>query len=77
MTGDDLGRALRAFARRRPFRPFLLEFDSGDRILASHPEAIHRYGELFLHRDRDRSQRVFTAAGVCQLIDPPTNNSAG
>jgi hypothetical protein len=46
MTGDDRERALRALARRRPFRPFLIELHSGDRILVSHPEAVQRYGEL-------------------------------
>jgi hypothetical protein len=70
MTGDELERGLRAFTRRRPFRTFLLEFVSGDRIQISHPEAIDRFGELFLYRAPDRSQRIFAASGVCQLIDP-------
>ena len=72
MTAEDLERALRALARRRSFRPFLIEFHSGDRLLVSHPEAVQRYGELFLHRGTDRSQRVFAGPSVCQLIDPPT-----
>jgi hypothetical protein len=77
MSGTDLDRVLRAFAKRHPFRSFLIEFQSGDRILVSHPEAIEGFGELFLYRSPDRSQRIFAAAGVCQLIDPaPTASIA-
>ena len=70
MTADDLERALRALARRRPFRRLLIEFHSGDRIVVSHPEAIERYGELFLHRGTDGGHRIFAAVSVGQLIDP-------
>jgi hypothetical protein len=76
MTADDLERALRALTRRRPFRPFLIELHSGDRISVAHPEAVDRHGELFLHRGPDRSQRIFAGPSVCQLIDPPTAGSA-
>jgi hypothetical protein len=72
MTAEDMERALRALARRRPFRPFLIEMHSGDRIPVAHPEAVQRYGELFLYRGTDRGQRVFAGPSVCQLIDPPT-----
>jgi hypothetical protein len=70
MTADALERALRAFARRAPFRPFLIEFTSGDRVPVAHPEAVGRRGELFLYRGRDHGQRVFHSSSVCQLIDP-------
>ncbi len=49
MTADDLERAIRALSKRKPFRPFLIEFHSSDRILVSHPEAIDRDGELFVY----------------------------
>jgi hypothetical protein len=77
MSGADLERALQAFARRRPFRPFLIELQSGDRFLISHPEAVARYGELFLYRGADRGQRVFAGASVCQLLDPPATPAGG
>lgn len=76
MSGDELEMALQAFARRRPFGPFQIEFNSGDRILVSHPECVRRYQrllprpvELFRYVGPGRSQRVFSAASVCQLID--------
>jgi hypothetical protein len=69
MSQDQLETALRAFGRRRPFRPFLIEFNSGDRILVSHPECVRRHKELFYYVGPGRSQRLFTGAGVSQLID--------
>jgi hypothetical protein len=77
MTADDLERALRALARRRPFRPYLIEFHSGDRIRISHPEAVERFGELFLYRGSDREQRIFSGSSIGQLIDPPTAAPSG
>lgn len=71
MTGDELSLALRALTRRRRFRPFFIEFNSGDRLRVSHPESIDRKGELFVHRGSDRGNRIFRASAVCQIIDPP------
>ena len=69
MTPEMLERALRAFAHRRPFRPFWMEFFSGDRVLVSHPEATERFGGLFLYRGADRVHRLFAAQAVCQLVE--------
>jgi hypothetical protein len=71
MTVEELEQALRAFASRRRFRPFLIEFTSGDRILVSHPEAIRRYQTLFLYSGTDGGYRIFAPAQVCQLLDQP------
>ena len=48
MTADNLERTLRSLVRRYPFRTFLIELLSDDRVLVSHPEAVSRFGELFL-----------------------------
>jgi hypothetical protein len=69
MTGDDLEQILRAFARRRPFKPYFIEFNSGDRVRVTHPDCVDRHEELFHYVGSGRSQRVFTGASVCQLID--------
>jgi hypothetical protein len=76
MTTDLLARALRAIYRRRPFRPFWIEFFCGDRVLVRHPEAVDQFGDLFLYRDKDSSHRVFDGAGVCQLVELPPGQSA-
>ena len=69
MSGDELQRALRVFNTRRPFRPFIMEFISGDRVLLSHPEAVDCRGDLFLCRSADGIQRLFTGASICQLLE--------
>ena len=71
MSPDDLEKAIHAFATRRGFRPFLIEFSSGDRILVSHPEAVRRYQALFLYSGTDGRYRIFPPGQVCQLIEQP------
>jgi hypothetical protein len=74
VTTDELHRVIRAFQRRRPFRPFLIEFSSGDRLLVRHPELIWRTNELFVFRESDENHRVFSAIHVTQLlISPPSS----
>jgi ferredoxin-NADP reductase len=77
MSADDLERALQVLVKRRPFTTYLIELNSGDRISVSHPEAVYRYGDLFVYRGPDRSHRIFAAVGVCQLIDPPKTGPVG
>ena len=74
MTSAALEAALRFFARRRPFRPFWLELLSGDRIKATHPEAVRLVGALFVDRSPDRALRLFPAESVCQVFDEPAEN---
>jgi hypothetical protein len=71
MTTDELEKALRAFCRRRPYRIFLIEMVSGDRVRISHPETVRQEGDLFLYTDPLAKSRVFSASSVCQLLDPP------
>ena len=47
MTEDHFRLALRAFVQRRPFRPFLLEFVSGDRVRVGSPGSRRRAGRRF------------------------------
>ena len=69
-----LDHALQGFNRRRPFRPFYLEFFSGDRVKVTHPEVIERSGELFGIRGPNRAYRMFAADSVCQLLEEPAEN---
>ena len=71
MTDDQLDRIVRYLTRRQPFRPFEIEMESGDRLLVSHPESIVREGDFFVYRGTDRGHRLFTGAGVCQVIVRP------
>ena len=70
MTRKSFERTLRVFSRRAPFRPYLLEFVSGDRIQVRHPEAVEPFGDLLLYRTPNRENRIFEAEAVVQFIDP-------
>jgi hypothetical protein len=71
MTKDQWDAACRSFCRRRPFRPFLVEFTSGNQLLIGHPEAIRNETDLYLMRSPDGGYVVFAAEGVCRLLDVP------
>ena len=79
MSGEELQNGIRAFFRRRPFRPFLIELSSGDRLLISHPETIQRYGELFHFEAPDRRHRIFAAcmSASCSTCRLSLRNDAG
>jgi len=70
MTIKSFERCLRTFTRQRPFRSFLIEFLSGDRITISHPETVLPNGDVFVFRTPDSGHRVFEAESVSQFIDP-------
>jgi hypothetical protein len=60
-----------AFLNRRPFKPFLIELLSGDRIRVSHPEALVPRGPLLYHVGPGYRTRLFVSTDVCQLLDVP------
>lgn len=68
MTKKEFEVALRAFVKRRPFKPFLIEFLSGDRLLITHPEALDIQAGFYVHTRKNQGHRVFTSGGVCQLL---------
>ena len=71
MTRDQFDAAQRAFARRQPFRAFLIEFTSGMQLAVGHPEAVRGEGELYITRSPDGRYVLFTADSVCRLLDGP------
>ena len=68
MTKKEFEAALRAFIGLRPFKPFLIEFSSGDRLLVTHPEALDIQVGFYVHTRKAQGHRVFTCGGVCQLL---------
>jgi hypothetical protein len=71
MTKEEFEIAYRAMSRRRPFRPFLIEFLSGAQQRIVHPEALRSEPHFFVLRIPDGGFSVFTAAEVCRLFDQP------
>jgi hypothetical protein len=68
MSLDSFERFLELLNSRSPYRSYLIELASGDRLEVRHPEAIARTGDCFYLRAPDREQRVFEPDAVVQLI---------
>ena len=71
MTDEQFAISLRAFARRKPFRHFFLEFVNEQKIRVRHPEGIAPFGGVWLFQHPDGDRVVFASTAVCRLLDVP------
>lgn len=69
MTDEELSKVVKAFARRQPFRPYLLEFNSGQAVKVSHPEAVCAFSEFWLHRSTSGDHCIFKSYVVTRAHD--------
>jgi len=69
VTHQTFVAAYRGFTRRQRFRPFLIEFVSGDRLLVTNREAVWWRGTALIHTSPQNDYRVFDSSSVCQLLD--------
>lgn len=69
MNIEEVNEALQAFNRRRPFRPYFVELQSGDRFLVKHPEVVYIRERLIYHVTPQRDYRVFDSSSVCSVLD--------
>lgn len=76
MERDNFMRALRSFARRAPFRPFVVELVSGSRYLVEHPEALAFNGGTAVYLNPFGEWSVFDHQSVAQVTDPETAASS-
>jgi len=67
MVAETFERSLRAFARRAPFSPFVVELVSGGRIAVDHPEALVFRGGLAAYIARDGTPTLFDHKSVSRL----------
>lgn len=63
--------ALRSFARRRPFQPFLVELHGGLRLLVEHPDFLSLRDEVAMYLRRNGTYRLFDCTSVNQLCHVP------
>lgn len=75
MNADDFDTALFVYCRRRPFRKFIIEFNSGAQVPIKHPEAIRRHGISYVLRATDRGFSVFVPESVTRLLDIPATTT--
>jgi hypothetical protein len=69
VTTEELEASLRAYERRLPFRPFLVEFVSGVQVRVDQREAIAFFGSVWLYRGPKKAQAIFPSSSVCRLLD--------
>ena len=68
MLPKNFERTLRALVRRKPFRPFSVEFVSGARINVDHPEALVFRGGVAVYLSSKGVPTLFDHEGVSELI---------
>ena len=68
MTVDHFQTTIRAFQRRAPFRPYIVELVSGDRIAVDHPEALVVRGGVGVFVSASGAPTIFDHEGVSQII---------
>jgi hypothetical protein len=69
MTEDEFTVGLRAFARRKPFRHFLVEFFNDAAVRVRHPEGIAPFAGAWLFQEPAGDRVVFASSSVCRLLD--------
>ena len=67
MEPDAFERSLRSFARRTPFKPFVVELVSGARFQVDHPEALVFRGPVAVYIDKDYEYTLFDNTSVSKL----------
>ena len=65
---DAIDRGLRAFARRVPFQPFVVELTSGSQFQVLHPEALAFSNGVAMHIGVDGIPRIFDHRSVSQMV---------
>jgi hypothetical protein len=71
MSNEELEASLRTYNRRRPFRPYLLEFVSGAQVRIENRESIAFFTSFWLYRGPRKAQALFTSSSVYRLLDIP------
>jgi hypothetical protein len=77
MIVENFETALRSFARRKPFQPYLVEFASGGVVQIDHPEAVALRDGLAVFRRPDGTFTLFDCHGVTRLEGISESRSQG
>ena len=76
MEADAFDRLLRAPNRRRPFRPFTVEFVNGESIEVDHPEALVVRAGVAVYLDATGVPCWFDHTGVARVVGETAQPSA-
>lgn len=76
MTSEHSQTTIRAFQHRKPFRPYVVELVSGDRIVVDHPEALVVRGGVGVFVSAAGAPSIFDHEGVSQVVASPGESAA-
>jgi hypothetical protein len=76
MTAEHVQTTIRAFQRRVPFRTYLVELVSGDRVAVDYPEALVVRGGVGVFVTATGAPIIFDHKGVSQIIATPEESAA-
>jgi hypothetical protein len=73
MTRTSFEQAMQAFLQRKPFRPFVIEFDDGRQWVVGQPEALfYHTGDTAVYFRPDESFDFVDSEAVKQLLELTT-----
>jgi hypothetical protein len=76
MVSESFDQTLRAFQRRKPFRPFTVEFVSGGSLEVDHPEALVLRGGVAVYISSQGTLTLFDHESVSRLIGETGDGSS-
>jgi hypothetical protein len=68
MTAEHFQTAIRGFQRRNPFKSYVVELVSGDRVQVDHPEALVIRGGVGVFVSAEGAPTIFDHEGVSQIF---------
>ena len=68
MDRDTFDQTIRAFKHRKPFRPFTVAMQNGDRLEVDHPDALAIRDGIALFAGPGRVPSIFDNEGVNRII---------
>jgi hypothetical protein len=76
MTAEHFQTTVRAFQRRSPFKPYVVELVSGDRVHVDHPEALVIRGGVAVFVSSSGEPVIFDHEGVSQVLGDASTSTA-
>ena len=76
MTAEHFQTTIRAFQRRSPFTPCVVELVSGDHIHVDHPEALVIRAGVGVYVNAAGAPSIFEDEGVSQIYADSAESSA-
>ena len=76
MTTEHFQTTIRAFQRRAPFKPYVVELVSGDRVKVDHPEALVLRAGVGVFVDAKGAPAILDHEGVSQIFEASEESTA-